>query len=145
MCECANVRSLDFNETELVVIGHPKELSKLGRPIISRPDNVTFSPSKSARNLGVIIDLNFSLSEQLSDISRSCLYHNRDLKRLGGTMERSTARIIAIATIHSKLEYCNFLLLDLPASHLNRLQFVLNLCCPSCHQNLKIWAYLFHS
>ena len=36
------------------------------------------------------------------------------------------ARIIAIALIHSKLDYCNSLLLNLPASHLNRLQLVLN-------------------
>jgi hypothetical protein len=48
------------------------------------------------------------------------------LKRLRSTIDQSTARIIATALIHSKLDYCNSLLLNLRASHLNRLQLVLN-------------------
>jgi hypothetical protein len=62
----------------------------------------------------------------ISAISKSCLYDIRSLKRLRSTIDQSTARIIATALIHSKLDYCNSLLLNLPASHLNRLQLVLN-------------------
>ena len=42
------------------------------------------------------------------------------------SIDQSTARIIATALIHSKLDFCNSLLLNLPASHRNRLQLVLN-------------------
>jgi hypothetical protein len=41
-------------------------------------------------------------------------------------MNLSTACTIASSLIHSKLDYCNSLLLNLPASSLKRLQFVLN-------------------
>ena len=97
-----------------------KHLSKLDHSTLSLPDNVTLSPAKSARNLGVIFDSNLSFTEHISAISKSCLYHIRDLK-LRSTIDQSTAGIIATALIHSKLDYCNSLLLNLSASHLNRL------------------------
>ena len=122
----ANFLSLNPDKTEFLLIGHPKQLSKLDHPTLSLPDNVILSPAKSARNLGVIFDSNLSFTDHISAISKSCLYHIRDLKRIRSTIDQSTARIIATALIHSKLDYCNSLLLNLPASHLNRLQLVLN-------------------
>jgi hypothetical protein len=109
-----------------LLIGQPRQHAKLDHPTISLPDNVTLSPAISARNLGVIFDSKLSFTEHISAISKSCLYQIRDLKRLRSTIDQPTARIIATARIHSKLDYCSSLLLNLPASHLNRLQLVLN-------------------
>jgi hypothetical protein len=67
-----------------------------------------------------------SLSEHISAISKSCFQHIRDLQRIRNTMNLSTACIIASSLIHSKLDYCDSLLLNLPASSLKRFQFVLN-------------------
>jgi hypothetical protein len=41
-------------------------------------------------------------------------------------MDQTTACTIATALVHSKLDYCNSLLLNLPSSSTNRLQLVLN-------------------
>jgi hypothetical protein len=41
-------------------------------------------------------------------------------------MDRFTASTIATSLIHYKIDYCNFLLLNLPATQINRLQLVLN-------------------
>ena len=41
-------------------------------------------------------------------------------------MDRKTACTIATSLVHSKVDYCNSLLLNLPASQTNRLQLVLN-------------------
>jgi hypothetical protein len=81
---------------------------------------------KSARNLGVIFYSTLSYSEHISAISKSCFNHIRDLRRLRSSIDQTTACTIATALIHSKLDYCNSLLLNLPASSTNRLQFVLN-------------------
>jgi hypothetical protein len=121
----ANFLSLNPAKTEFLLIGQPRQLAKLDHPTISLPDNVTLSPAISARNLGVIFDSKLSFTEHISAISKSCLYHIRDLKRLRSTINQPTASIIATALIHYKLDYCNSLL-NLPASHLNRLQLVLN-------------------
>jgi hypothetical protein len=123
-----SVNFLSFNptKTEFLLIGQLRQLAKLDHPAISLPDNVTLSPAISARNLGIIFDFKLSFTEHISDISQCCLYQIRDLKRLRSTIDQPTARIIATAPIHSKLVYCNSLLLNLPASHLNCLQLVLS-------------------
>jgi hypothetical protein len=41
-------------------------------------------------------------------------------------MDQTTACTIATALVHSKLDYCDSLLLNLPSSSTNLLQFVLN-------------------
>jgi hypothetical protein len=81
---------------------------------------------KSARILGVIFDSASSYSELISAISESCFNHIRNLRRLRNSIDQTTACAIATALIHSKLDYCNSLLLNLPSSSSNRLQFVLD-------------------
>lgn len=76
--------------------------------------------------MGVIFDSNFTFSEHISSVSKSCFYHIRDLRRIRNTIDLNTARLIATSIIHSKLDYCNSLFLNLPASQTNRLQLVLN-------------------
>ena len=66
----ANFFSLNPDKTEFLLIGHPKQLSKLDHPTLSLPDNVTLSPAKSAHNLGVIFDSNLSFTDHISAISK---------------------------------------------------------------------------
>jgi hypothetical protein len=87
---------------------------------------VVLSPVSSARNLGVVFDCNLSLSDHISSIIKSCLFHVRDLRRLRPILDQTTARNNATALIDSKLDYCNSLFLNLPANQLDRLQLVLN-------------------
>ena len=90
------------------------------------PNNVTLSPVYSACNLGVIFDSNFTFSQHISAVSNSCFYHIRDLRRIRNTIDHTTACAIATSLIHSKLDYCNSLLLNLPSTQTKRLQLVLN-------------------
>ena len=50
----------------------------------------------------------------------------RDLTRIRNTIDHTTAFTIATYLIHSKLDYCNSLLLNLPSTQTKRLQLVLN-------------------
>jgi hypothetical protein len=122
----SNFLSLNPSKTEFLIIGLRQQLAKLNHPTISLPNSVTLCPVKSARNLGVIFDSTLSYSEHISAISKSCFNHIRDLRRLRSSIDQTTACTIVTALIHSKLDYCNSLLLNLPASSTNRLQFVLN-------------------
>ena len=122
----ANLLMLNPSKTEFLLIGLPKQLSKIENPSLSMTPTVTLSPVSSARNLGVLFDSNLSLSDHISSIIKSCLFHVRDLRRLRPILDQTTARNIATALIHSKLDYCNSLFLNLPANQLDRLQLVLN-------------------
>ena len=122
----SNFLSLNPSQTEFLVIGLPKQLGKLNHPTIHLPNNVILSPVHSARNLGVIFDSNLTFSDHISAVSKSCLYHIRDLRRIRNTIDRTTACTIAISLVHSKLDYCNSPLLNLPSTQTHRLQLVLN-------------------
>jgi len=90
------------------------------------PSNVTVTQAQSARNLDVLFDCTLSMSGHISSVSKSCFLSIRDLRRIRNTLDFSTARTIATFLIHSKLDYCNSLFINLPQSQLRRLQLILN-------------------
>jgi hypothetical protein len=118
--------TLNPSKTEFLVIVLPQQLSKLNSPTIYLPNNVTFTPVVSALNLGVIVDKNLSFAQYISCISESCFLNISDLRRIRNTMDRTIASTIATSLIHYKTDYCNSLLLNLPATQINRLQLLLN-------------------
>ena len=122
----SNMLSLNHSKTEFLLIGLPKQLSKISNPLIQMSPDVSLSPVSAARNLGVIFDSTLSMSDHISAVSKSCLFHIRDLRRIRNTLDLHTAKIMATALVHSRLDYCNSLFLNLPSYQLNRLQLLLN-------------------
>jgi hypothetical protein len=90
------------------------------------PDNTILLPVKSARNLGIIFDSHLTFSNHISALTSSCFYHIRDLRRIRNCLSTETATLIATSLIHSKLDYCNSLFLNLPSCLINRLQLIQN-------------------
>ena len=90
------------------------------------PSNITIKPALYAKNLGVIFDSNLTFSDHISYLSKSCFPIIRDLLRIRNTLDHTTACTIATSLIHSKLDYCNSLFLNLNNQQLNRLQLILN-------------------
>ena len=84
------------------------------------------NPADSARNLGVFFDSGLNFRQQISQVSSSCFYHIRDLKRTRKSLPLALAKQIAVALVTSKLEYCNSLLHEIPAKDLQKLQRVQN-------------------
>jgi len=66
------------------------------------------------------------MSDHISSVSNSCFLSIRNLRRIRDPLDFSTSRTIATSLIHSKLDYCNSLFLNLPQSQLGRLQLILN-------------------
>jgi hypothetical protein len=52
----ANLLSVNQSKTEFLLIGLPKQLSKVSKAALLMPSNVSIIPSDSTRNLGVIFD-----------------------------------------------------------------------------------------
>ena len=97
----ANLLSLNQSKTEFLLIGLPKQLSKISDPALLMPSNVTITPTDSARNLGVIFDSSLTFSDHISSVSKSCFLSIRDLRRIRNTLDHSTAQTIATSLIHS--------------------------------------------
>ena len=64
--------------------------------------------------------------------------HIRDLRRIRNTLDHKTACTIATSLIHSKLDYCNSLYLNISNQQLVRPSTRSQLCCSCCHKNSKI-------
>jgi len=118
----SNFLSLNLSKTEFLIFCLPQQLSKLNNPTIHLPNNVTLSPVDSARDLGVIFVKNLSFVQHISSISKSCFLNIRDLRH---TIDQTTACIIATSLIYSKIDNCNSLPLNLPATQ--RIVFNLSL------------------
>ena len=67
-----------------------------------------------------------SFSNHISNLSRSCFMHIRDLRRIRPMLDFKTASTIATSIVHSKLDYCNSLFLSLDSTQIQRLQLIEN-------------------
>jgi len=81
------------------------------------------------------------MSDHISSVSKSCFLYIRDLRRIRNNPDFSTAHTIATSLIHSKLDYCNSLYLNLPQSELVRLQTHCKFLTSSCLLNSQIHSY----
>ena len=97
----ANLLTLNSSMTEFLIIRLKKQLAKI--------HNSSINTTQSASNLGFICDEHFSLTEQISSLSRSFCYHIRQLHSIRPYLDSKTACTVAISTVHSKFDYCNSL------------------------------------
>src|SRR6218665_2124543 len=78
------------------------------------------------RNLGVTCDPRLSFSNHISNLSRSCFMHIREIRRIRPMLDFKTASIIATSIVDSKLDYCNSLFLSLDSTQIHCLQLIQN-------------------
>ena len=109
-----------------MLIGLPQQIFKISNPSLFLPSNHPITPTDSARNLGFIFDSILTFSKPISSLSSACNYHIRDLRRIRHTLDLKTASAIATSLVHSKLDYCNSLYLNLPEKQISRLQLLQN-------------------
>lgn len=74
----------------------------------------------------MIFDADLSFSTHISNLSRSCFTYIRDLRRLRPFLNFRTACTIATAIVHSKMDYCNSLYLNVHKKQIARLQAIQN-------------------
>ena len=88
--------------------------------------SIKTNPAKSARNLAVTFDKNFTFSSHISAVCRSCFYHIRDLQRIRCHLDLDSVILLATAIMSSRLDYGNSLFYGIADIDLIRLQCVQN-------------------
>ena len=78
------------------------------------------------RNLGSWFDRNLDMSSHISKLCASAFYHLHNISRIRRFLSTDTTKALVHAFVTTRVDYCNSLLYGLPASHLNKLQRVLN-------------------
>src|SRR6218665_547756 len=125
---CLRLLCLRINpsKTEFIIVGLPAQIKKIPDPSIHLSSSTTFTSDAPVRNLGVTFDPHLSFFNHISSLFRSCFMHIRDLRCIQPMLDFKTASTIATSIVHSKLDYCNFLFLNLDSSQIHRLQLIQN-------------------
>jgi len=85
-------------------------------------DGSTVSPSSTVRDLGVILDSEMSINQQVS----RCFYQLRCIKACVKALPMDVAKTAVNNFVVSRIDYCNCLLVGAPQYQLNKLQAVMN-------------------
>jgi hypothetical protein len=125
---CASKRlQLNTKKTEVMWFGSATNLRKIpsaDKDILVGSDII--SPSNVVRDLGVFFDSELNMKSHISRIVCTCFYHLRRLRTVRSLLgQEITARLVS-AFVLSRLDYCNALLAELPASTLAPLQRVMH-------------------
>ncbi len=122
-----NKLKLNTGKTEFMVIvapHHRQAVTRLEPTLRVGTDDIV--PAKVVRNLGASFDSAMTMQPFVNQLTRSCYYQLRCLKRIRCFLDHNACTAAVQALIVSRLDYCNSLLAGLPECHLRKLQLVQN-------------------
>ena len=88
-------------------------------------DVVDIAPSANVRNLGVMMDGDFSMTTIVKKPVRSCFHSLRKIRVISRTLTKEAAKMLVCGFIRSRIVYCNAVFAGLPRSTTNHLDSVL--------------------
>ena len=114
-----NRLKVNESKTEYLVIWSQKNRIKASTKRLQVGETVVESAA-SARNLGVTIDESLSLYQHIAEVVRGCRYAIKELWHIRKYLTVDTAKIIVLALIISKLDFCSSLNLNLPDTQIKK-------------------------
>lgn len=122
---------LNPSKTELLFIS--SRTDKSPNPVgyndtltLSQSSKADITPSQQAKNLGVIFDERLTLKAHVSKVVKECNLNLINLRRIADKLSRKHKVQLVHSLIHSRLDYCNGLLIGADQSDISRLQKVQN-------------------
>ena len=92
-----NKLKLNPDKTKVLLIGNERQQSKFPSMFPIESFGVKTNPKKSARNLGVIFDKDFTFASHISAVYSSFFHHLWDLRRLCHHLDLDSAKLLATA------------------------------------------------
>ncbi|XP_056613678.1 uncharacterized protein LOC130429246 [Triplophysa dalaica] len=114
---------LNLPKTELLVI--PAD-TKTHHNLSIQLGSSTITPSRKARNLGVVIDDQLNFTDQVANTARSCRFILYNIRKIRPFLSEHATQILVQALVLARLDYCNALLGGLPACTNKPLQMIQN-------------------
>ena len=124
-----NFMKLNSEKTKIVLLGTKDLLRKSGSFQIDVGDEKSLSSSdgsKGVKSLGVRIDENLNMRQQIAQVRQSSFYAISNLGRLKNILSVDVRLMLIKQLILSKVDYHNALYVNLPACDVKRLQSVVN-------------------
>ena len=121
---CSNNLMLNGAKTEILhVTSAFRRSSELPDLVV---EGIAVTPSKSSRDLGVIVDDTLSMKQHIQKTCKAAAFGIHRIGKLRKYLDRSSTERLVNAFVTSHIDYCNSLLIDLPVSQLIKLQRIQN-------------------
>lgn len=121
-----NLLKLNDAKTEFMIIGPRSKLSKIDMPDTITVGDASIVPVSKVKNLGVWLDNQLRMTDQVSQIVKSANYHIRNIGKLRSYLDQSATIKLVLALVISRIDYCNSLLSNINQDQLKRLQSIQN-------------------
>ena len=102
----SNRLKLNPSKTEIIWLGSSRRLKHCPMDALNIA-GVSIKPSSYVRDLGVYVDGDLSLEAHISQLSRTCFYHLRQLRVVRRSLTTDSAHSLIRALVHSRVDYCN--------------------------------------
>ena len=123
----SNFLKLNVNKTKVLLIGSPTN-THFYRKININYDGVPIDnpPEGYVKTLGVLLDKNLSMEQQVNQICKACYFHLRNLGRIRHYLDIDLKILLVKSYVLSKIDYCNIILANINAALLKKLERVQN-------------------
>jgi hypothetical protein len=115
---------LNADKTDVMCCSSARRTSSLPSYPINNIIGVDVSIVSMVRDLGVLIDSDLDVASHVRLVVSRCFAALRQLRKLRRFVSDDCFRSLAVALIHSRLDYGNFVMVGLPAYHQRLLQSV---------------------
>ena len=109
-----------------MLIGLPQQISKITNHSLSLQITHINNTYRLCLQPWLHFSFKSDFSKQISSLCSTCNYHILILRCIRHILDHKTASVIATSFVHSKLDYCNSLYLNLPQKQISRLQLLQN-------------------
>ena len=120
-----NKLKLNDSKTEVIIVAS-KTNTSLSKDLKICIGQETIVPKPVVRNLGATIDSTLSMEHQVSKVTQSAYFHLRRIAKIKHHLTQEACAKAINATVTSRLDFHNGLLLGLPDKTLHKLQVVQN-------------------
>ena len=108
-----NRLKLNASKTEFIWFGSARRLTRCTfESIVINGSSIL--PSKTVRNLGVVLDPSLSLASHVTKLTSALYFHIRQLRTIRRTLTNDACHALVRAFVLSRLDYCNGLLAKAP-------------------------------
>jgi hypothetical protein len=121
----ANKLKLNDDKTEVLVVSRKCDASKVEGVRICIGE-ATITPKPVVKNLGAQFDQHLTMVPQVLDVKKRAYYHLRNIVHIRPYLSDMACARAIHATVTSRLDFNNALLLGVPKAHINQLQVLHN-------------------
>ena len=124
-----NKLCLNESKTKFIIFGKKSALLKIPSTSI-HVRNAEVSCSTAVRNLGINLDSELKFTAHITKVTASCRYQIHRAWQIRKLLFHDAAVRLMVATVLSRLDYCNSILINLPKKEVQRLQKIQNAATP---------------